>query len=137
MAAPSTDTLRALSAVARHHQLDWLALHGSRATGSTHPASDWDLAFEAQDRPIDLLALRADVVDVLNTDHVDISNARPASALFRFRVARDGQLLFEREPGLWKAFRFLAIRTWCDMEPVLRPAFEARIARWREHGVGS
>ena len=125
----------ALINVARRHGLDWLALHGSRARGEAHVRSDWDLAYEAVDRPVDPLALRADVVDALHTDRVDLSDARPASALFRFRVARDGILLAERAPGLWLAFRDRAARTWCDLEPVLRPAFEQRIARWRQRGV--
>jgi len=124
-----------LAAVSARHGVDWLALHGSRATGQSHVRSDWDFAFEALERPVDPLALRADLVDVLGTDNLDLSSARPSSALFRFRVARDGLLLHERAPGLWSKFRELAVRTWCDMEPVLRPAFEARLARWRERGV--
>lgn len=128
-------TRTALADVARRHGLDWLALHGSRATGLAHAHSDWDFAYEAVGRATDPLALRADIVDLLRTDRIDVSNARSASALFRFRVARDGVLLGEREPGLWMAFKHLAVRTWCDMEPVLRPAYEARIARWREGGV--
>lgn len=131
-AAMPEPTHNALVDVARRHRLDWLALHGSRARGEAHVRSDWDLAYEAVDRPVDPLALRADVVDALGTDRVDVSDARPASALFRFRVARDGILIAERAPGRWSAFRDLAARTWCDLEPVLRPAFERRVARWTQ-----
>jgi hypothetical protein len=47
-----------------------------------------------------------------------------AGALLRYRAARDAIVLLDREPGQFQQFWFDAVRTWCDLEPVLTPAYE-------------
>ena len=100
-----------------------LALHGSRATGTSHAMSDWDLAFQA-DGGVDADGLMARLVESLRADRVDLVDLDRAGALLRYRVARDGVLLFERRAGTWDRFRLAAVRTWCDLAPVLEPAYE-------------
>lgn len=103
-----------------------LVLHGSRARGDAGPDSDWDLAYLADDRndalapdPVGLLAL---ATDVLGTDAVDLVDLASASALLRFRAARDGVLLLEAHHGAFLDFRLEAVRFWCDAGPVIRAA---------------
>jgi predicted nucleotidyltransferase len=100
-----------------------LLLHGSRARGQAHSRSDWDLAYVA-DSSLDPEELRAALGGHLDTDAVDLADLETAGALLRYRVARDGVLLFETKPGTFEAFRMDAIHTWCDMEPVLTPLYE-------------
>ena len=59
---------------------------------------------------------------VLGTDDVDLVDLATASALLRFRAARDGVLLLEARPEAFLDFRLEAVRFWCDAGPVIRAA---------------
>jgi predicted nucleotidyltransferase len=103
-----------------------LVLHGSRARGDAGPAADWDLAYLTDDRldapPPDPSALVAAATGLLGTDAVDLVDLATASALLRFRAARDGVLLLETRDGAFLDFRLEAVRFWCDAGPVIRAA---------------
>ncbi|GLZ46979.1 hypothetical protein Acsp06_31640 [Actinomycetospora sp. NBRC 106375] len=101
--------------------LDVLLLHGSRARGDAGPGSDWDLACLADDG-FDPVALLAVLTETLGTDAVDLVDLRRASALLRFRAARDGVLLLERRQDAFLEFRLDAVTFWCDAGPVIRAA---------------
>lgn len=121
VASPADDALRALAAETPALRL--LVLHGSRARGDAHDRSDWDFAYRAE-AGFDADGLLARLVEHVNADRVDLVDLDRAGALLRYRVARDGALLFEREPGGFDGFRLEAIDTWCDLAPVLEPAYE-------------
>lgn len=99
-----------------------LVLHGSRGRGTAHAESDWDFAYEAG-AGFDPDGLLASLADLLKADRIDLVDLGRAGALLRHRVARDGIVLFERTPGLFDRFRLDAIRTWCDLAPVLEPLY--------------
>lgn len=101
-------------------------LHGSRARGDNGPESDWDIGVLGE---VDLAAVTAAVGEVLGTDAVDVVDLARASALLRFRAARDGVPLAERHPGAFERFRLDAIHFWCDAGPVIRAAQDAVLAR--------
>jgi predicted nucleotidyltransferase len=105
-----------------------LVLHGSRARGTAHGLSDWDFAY-LSDADFDPDALLARLSEELASDSVDLADLSRASGLLRFKVAGDGLLLFERDPGLFDRFRLDAITAWCDMEPILGRAYEAQLTR--------
>jgi predicted nucleotidyltransferase len=102
--------------------LRMLVLHGSRARGDEHTASDWDFGYEA-DATFDPDGLLAKLADALNADRIDLVDLGRAGALLRHRVARDGVALYERAPGLFGQYRLDAISTWCDLQPVLDPLY--------------
>jgi predicted nucleotidyltransferase len=112
--------LRTLAAAAAGLRL--LVLYGSRARGDAHAHSDWDFAYEG-DAGLDVDALLAELVKRLDVDRVDLVDLGRAGALLRYRVARDGELIFERQAGRFGRFRLEAIDTWCDLAPVLEPAY--------------
>ena len=58
----------------------------------------------------------------LGTDAVDLVDLSRASALLRFRTARDGIVVLARDPGAFLAFRLEAVRFWCEAGSVLRAA---------------
>jgi predicted nucleotidyltransferase len=97
-----------------------LVLHGSRARGEAGDTADWDLGVLADD--VDLADLLASVTGLLGTDAVDVVDLRTASALLRYRAARDGVVLAEGRPGAFPDFREEAVRFWCDAGPVIRAA---------------
>lgn len=102
--------------------LSLLTLHGSRARGGAHARSDWDLAFQAE-ASVDPDALLAWLAERLKADRVDLVDLDRANALLRYRVARDGVVLFERQAGLFQRFWLDAVDTWCDLAPVLEPLY--------------
>jgi predicted nucleotidyltransferase len=102
--------------------LRMLVLHGSRARGDSHAHSDWDLAYEA-DAVFDPDGLLAVLAERLDADGIDLVDLDRAGALLRYRVARDGVVLFERDPDRFRRFWLDAVDTWCDLAPVLDPAY--------------
>ena len=130
MAKPSEPRDQIARLARRATGLELLVLHGSRARGDDRPASDWDLAYLAE-APFDADDFLADLVIALGTDHVDLANLARASGLFRYRVARDGQPLFESEEGVFDRFWLRAVTFWCDAEAVLRRGYEDLLAEYR------
>ena len=111
-----------LDRAARGHQaLRLLVLFGSRAIGSAHDGSDWDLGYLA-DPGLDVEALLADLVAALGTDDVDLVDLSAASAVLRRDAGAQGRPVLEREPGAFLDFAVDAAIAWCDLEPVLRAA---------------
>ena len=102
-------------------------LHGSRARRDARQDSDWDIGVLAGERP-DLPTLTTDIASILGTDAVDVVDLQTASAVLRFRAARDGIALLERPPGAFETFQLEAVQFWCDAEPVIRAAQEAVLA---------
>lgn len=100
-----------------------LVLHGSHARGEAGPRSDWDLGYLA-DQDTDLGVLAVTITSALRSDRVDLVDLAMASALLRYRTARDGVALVEREADTFLRFRLEATRFWCDVEPVMRAAYD-------------
>jgi predicted nucleotidyltransferase len=110
-----------------HPQLRLLVLHGSRARGDAHEGSDWDFAYLA-DSGLDPSLLYADLALQLASDRVDLVDLATAGGLIRYRVARDGVVLFEAGAGTFDKFWLEAVTFWCDAEPVLRAGYDAVLA---------
>jgi len=110
-----------LSAAADLPGMSLLVLHGSHARGDAGPRSDWDFGYLADDR-LDPAALHARLTVAVETDAVDLVYLASASALLRFRAAKDGVPLFERPAGAFGEFQLDAVRFWCDAGPVIRAA---------------
>jgi predicted nucleotidyltransferase len=90
-----------------------LAVFGSVATGRATDRSDVDLAVEC-DAGVDRLAVHRLVAERLGTDAVDVVDLRRTSPLLAFQVARDGRVVYERTPGLFRQFQSLASRRYAD-----------------------
>jgi predicted nucleotidyltransferase len=123
----STAEYSQLARIAQAHSgLTLLVLHGSRARRDAREDSDWDFAF-ASEADTDIPHLYADLAAALGTDLVDLVDLGTAGGLIRYRVARDGVLLHESEPGTFEKFWFAAVSFWCDAAPVLRSSYESII----------
>lgn len=112
---------------ARAEGLRLLVLYGSRARGDRRPDSDWDFAFLGTAR-FDEEGLRAELVLLLGTDRVDLVDLSRAGGLLRHRVAREGRVLHEAEPGVFEAFWIEAVSFWCDAAPIVSEGYEAVLA---------
>jgi predicted nucleotidyltransferase len=105
-------------------------LYGSRARGTAHAASDWDFAYEA-DTPFDSDGLLAGLAEHLHADRLDLVDLDRAGALLRYRVARDAVLVSARDAGRFQRFWLASVDTWCDLAPVLEPAYASVLDRLR------
>jgi predicted nucleotidyltransferase len=125
----SRSILARVRAAARHARgLELLVLFGSRARGDAHAGSDWDFGYLATPSA-DVTGLLTTLVEITGSDRVDLVDLARAGGVLRFRAARDGQVLYERGPGLGNAFRLEAAHFWCDMAPVFGPAHADVLAR--------
>ena len=107
--------------------LDALLLFGSRAGGDNHAASDWDFAYIGEPE-LDAEGLLATLVLTCETERVDLVDLRRAGGLLRYRVARDGRTVVERNPGSVNRFTLEAADFWCDAGPLLEREYEALLA---------
>lgn len=127
MGTPAVDSalLVALRAVAHEHAgVRLLVLHGSRARGEARADSDWDFAYMSTSEA-DVPSLHRDLALTLGSDAIDLTDLAAAGGLLRYRVARDGLVLLEREPHLFDRFWFDAVSFWCDAAPVLRAGYKS------------
>lgn len=108
-------------------------LFGSRARGTARPGSDLDIAVLLDDEE-DLATLGVALERAVGR-RVDLVSLRSAPPLLRFEIARDGRLLFEREPHDWAEFRAHAMIDWWDWAPTARIVRSATRARL-EHEAG-
>lgn len=104
-----------IDALAGSAHLRLLVLHGSRATGTHHEGSDRDLCYLA-DGPIDVETLHARLTTVLGTDAVDLVDPDRASAVLRFRAARDGRPSLAERLGRAAGFRNVIVHADADLD---------------------
>ena len=92
--------------------LKLLILFGSRARGEHKPDSDWDFAVlygERSDRKdisslLKIYTLLEQAFEIPD-DKIDVVDLKECSPILAHYVARDGQLLYERETGLFEVFK--------------------------------
>lgn len=100
---------------------------GSRARREATAASDWDIAYLADER-LDRDRLLTDLVRTLDTERVDLVDLERAGGLVRFRVARDGIAVFESLPDAFARFWLEAVDFWCDAGPLIRAGYDDVLA---------
>ena len=112
----------------RQPGLGLLVLFGSRAREEPHAGSDWDFAYLGDAR-FDPVAMLVELTRLLETERIDLADLGRAGGVLRFHAARDGVAVFEAAPGAFERFWMEAVSFWCDAQPVLGPAYAARLAR--------
>lgn len=130
--------LDALRGVLREHPVQLAILFGSHATGTTHAASDIDLAveFDAM-RPSDpsynevFLGLSADLSATLGTDDVDLIDLHTVSPALAAAIFADGVLLVgEQEHAAERRRQLTAAES---EQPSPRERLDAALARIDAH----
>lgn len=101
--------------------LEFAVLVGSRASGSAHALSDWDITIQWAPQ-LDWLTvigvmetLRGTLAQAIGVDpsSIDLIELRRANLAMRASVAEEGVLLYEDDSLAW--MRFLQ-RTWRELE---------------------
>ncbi|GMV07608.1 MAG: hypothetical protein AMXMBFR53_38830 [Gemmatimonadota bacterium] len=135
LAGPGDEELRgALARWARAcPECRMLILFGSHRKGSAHPDSDVDLAghFDPLPPPRDRLRILGELQDRLGQRRADlVFLTATTDPVLRFEIFRDGERLYESEPGLFVEERVRALMLYEDALP-FRRGLLARL------GVGS
>jgi predicted nucleotidyltransferase len=85
-----------------------LILFGSRARGDHDEQSDWDFAvLYDRDHPHNILEIYRALSEVYSIpeERIDVVDLDRASELITHHIARDGQLIYEREVGMFTDFK--------------------------------
>ncbi|NWF94523.1 MAG: nucleotidyltransferase domain-containing protein [Candidatus Thorarchaeota archaeon] len=107
--------------------VDFIVLFGSKARGDSGPDSDTDIALSVPAlTSTERSRLRLLLTAEFNGPNVkvDIVTVEDVNWSLRFRISRDGVILYERKDGLWNAFVELVIARYPDYHQ-----FETRILR--------
>jgi len=114
--------------VQKHPKIELFMMFGSRARGDANEQSDWDFGYIAKS-DFDPLELHTELILCLGTDHVDLVNLSRTTGQLRYRVAKDGKKLFERQKGAYETFWIQAVDFWCDAGPIIRAEYDALLRR--------
>ena len=120
---PGPDLRQVVDLARESPGLELLVLFGSRARGEAHSRSDWDFGYLAT-AELDPDALLAHLVLLLGTDRIDLVDLERTDGLLRFRVASEGQTIFESRPGTFDDFWLEAVPFWWDIGPIFQAAYE-------------
>jgi predicted nucleotidyltransferase len=110
-------------------------LFGSYARGQAGPLSDVDIALLLAGSPDDdrCFEIRIDmmgrVMDALHVNEVDVAILNQAPLALRYRVVRDGQVLFCRDENIRIAFTAQTVSRYLDFKPVIDLFDQATLAR--------
>ncbi len=145
MKMPTLEELRSLSPIVSEKipYLKMLVLFGSRATGNIHAESDWDFAvlYDEEIRrayikdawswfEIDLILSNLFKISDTKVDVVELNHCSP---LIGYIVARDGKLLYEKNPGEFIRFTCKAWKNYADTEKfrnAQRKSIELWLQKW-------
>jgi predicted nucleotidyltransferase len=115
---PFTETQQAqLRSIAERYQLDLVLLFGSRVRGRGRANSDYDIAVLDYNHPLgdeEETRLACELYTFFQTDAVDLVRLRRTSPLLQFTAANEGMVLYEREPGIHRQYRWRACKLWED-----------------------
>ncbi len=100
-----------------HDAVLGLILFGSVARGCARPFSDVDLAIVTEKTIPD--AVRMDLLSY-GSETIDVSIFADLPLPIRFRVIRDGKILFVKDPLTLHRMKTATVREYLDYEPFLR-----------------
>jgi hypothetical protein len=113
-------------------------LFGSHARGQAGPLSDVDIAILLSDQPnadvgfearLDIIGR---VMTQLQRNEVDVTILNQAPLTVRYRVAREGQVLFCRDHDARIAFTAQTVMAYLDFQPMLKTFERATLDRARK-----
>ena len=113
-------------------------LHGSQARQQANSFSDVDIAVLLRGEPdggrsFDArMRLIGDLVELLKLTDVDVAVLNHAPASLRYRVLKDGLLLYCRDHDRWIAFRLRTVNEYLDFKPFLERHTRAILEKARK-----
>ena len=109
------------------YHLELLLLFGSRADGSHHEKSDYDVAYLSSEK-LDLKSearLIVDLAPIFRSEQIDLINLKTAPPLLYYAIFRKNKVIYEKEPLLFASLRVYAFKKYVEAKPL----FEERHRR--------
>lgn len=113
-------------------------LFGSQARGKASALSDVDVAVLLDDQLSSQhffeirLRIMGDLMDILGINEVDVAILNQATVALRYRVLRDGLLLYCHNRDRLIAFRLQTVNEYLDFKPILERHEQAVLAKARK-----
>ena len=109
--------------------LKLLILFGSRVSGNVHAKSDWDFAviydsdklnIEPKNEKLSVFQTSQIIGELLkiNSDKIDIVDLEHCPALLAHFIARDGELIYEQQPGEFEKFKQKSLLTNTQLQEI-------------------
>lgn len=109
-----------LKKIAQKYSLELILLFGSRVSKKIHQESDFDVAYLSK-RELsgkEEIELDCDLMEVFESEKVDLVNLRKVDPLLRYEIAENCQLLYGKEEDLLE-FKAFAFRDYINHLPLL------------------
>lgn len=114
--------------------IELVVLFGSTVRRPGRASSDVDVAVQARSLA-DLDGLYRVLAPRLQTDRLDLVDARRAGPLLMMEIARSGRVIYELRAGVFRQFQSLASRRYCDSEKLRRAQRRAIHAFLEQHDL--
>ncbi|RLF13686.1 MAG: hypothetical protein DRJ97_07615 [Thermoprotei archaeon] len=113
---PPSSLTEALTPLFRRWRVSLAYLFGSRAKGVEAEDSDWDIAVLFEEEPTALDELQVEVAKALKVaeDKVDLVTLNDADLHLKFKVIKEGRLLYESKPKLKAKFESQVLIEYLD-----------------------
>jgi len=122
--------------------LTLLVLFGSRARGDADTSSDWDFAFlcdEEQRKKYEkggwdsfrLWGILQNAYNLLD-DQIDVVEIKDCSELMAHYIAKEGKVLYEKEPGTFEAYRQESLMSDLELKAMRQRLREKTLQTVRE-----
>ena len=118
-----------MAKIAEKYGLNLLVLFGSQATGKTHPMSDVDIGYTANEQ-LELktrFEIEREISKVLGRDDVELVDLQRISPLMKKIIADEGVMLYERESGMFELFCIYAFKLYVETKPLRELRYQSLI----------
>lgn len=111
-----------LKKIAEKYKLNFLALFGSRASGSERKDSDYDIAYSPQeefdyDREY---FLGTELARVFQNPKIDTVSTKKSPPLLMREIAFNSKLLYERQKNSFDYFQMYAFKIYVEARPLFK-----------------
>ena len=111
-----------IDTIADRYGVNLFVYFGSYQTSFYHKESDIDIAFLCGgmlDHSLKMKLLR-DLMIYHRKSEIDLIDLKTAAPLLRYEIAKNGKILYEREPGLFERHRLYYIKRYYELKPVMK-----------------
>ena len=122
---------KAIANLAKKHDLDFVALFGSQATGAVHAKSDVDIGIIRREKISfdEKMKILGEFYDIFKRDDVEVVDFDNVSPTLMREVVEEGKLLYEKEEGIFLNWKIYAIKIWLETK-WLRDLRDKSLIRW-------
>ena len=114
--------------LAEKHNLEFVALFGSQARGSTHDKSDIDIAVISHTK-LDIPGIMSEMSEIFKKEDVQVIDLSQASPTLMYAVVKDGKALYEEKDASFFRWKLYAIKIWMETS-WLRNMRTKKIREW-------